>query len=705
MRSRAIFVSWIFLLILGILMAASEAEKPPTSTVPSSPDWYHQAWKKIHFDMHTPGNILNVGQDFDADEFAKEIKNSGFDAVCFFAKCGYGWSYHPTKIGVMHPHLSYDLFGKGVAAMKKQNLKVIAYFGMQMAPEAVAKNHPDWYRIAPGAPLEIREQGGVYCCFFTRFVEDFMIPYVVEVNEKYPIDGFFLDCLPSIFVKDCDCAVCHADRTKAGFEKPMPLDPAYYQWRLNRIQQRCNMILDRLHEKCPNLSVGINFMSACRNSVTFPAAPHTGYLTADIVNPGDVLLYMDYELASTCWRPIPADTMQMRMLTNWQDWTTRTLETRICEAAVSISRGVPYFIGDLLSPQSLKLDEEIMSLHRQTNQFLDQRASVYGKARPTAEYAVLHDNYAYTLEPKTQDSGLGAFTALMDDGCTTHVLQKEDLSTELSHYRTLVIPHCPELSPEAVSAIQQFVKKGGSLVVLGSIPSQNREAFSSLLGVNFSGSHEFKNSYLFLKKSLLEASLREKIHALPPLSFEGSVDRVTLNKARMICALTGSQVYAGLKQRPPAAVTETVGISLNSYGKGEVIYSPISLSQDYWDRGNLHAKYLVQVLARFVTPSPLTFVESDATINTYTLRSGSELQVHLLHRVGESRPALPRLEEKLPAVHDIILKLNLPSPPLSVRLVPGETPLTWKNENGIYSIHLPPLKTHACCVIQTENPK
>lgn len=53
-------------------------------------NWYDEALCKIHFDMHTPGTIQNVGSGFDPQEFASAIKTAGTEAVCFIAQCAYG---------------------------------------------------------------------------------------------------------------------------------------------------------------------------------------------------------------------------------------------------------------------------------------------------------------------------------------------------------------------------------------------------------------------------------------------------------------------------------------------------------------------------------------------------------------------------------------------------------------------------------------
>lgn len=680
------------------------AQNSPPSVTSDAPvgltNWYSQSLRKIHFDMHTPGNIPDIGKDFDPDRFARELKSAGFDAVGFFAKCGYGWSYYPTKIGMMHPGLNYDLFGKGVAAMKKQNLKVIAYYGLAAAPAIVAERHPEWRLVSDSPSALPRENGGGIFCLFTPFLEDYTLPQLEEVASNYDIDGLFLDNLPNLAATKCSCSVCLAARKAAGFENLKTADEqAYYQWQLKRVERRCALVFDTLYRTHPNLLVGINYMSASRHGISFTPPEHTGFLTADIVNPGDVFLYSDYELAGWTWRNIPADCMQMRMLTNWKDWTVRSLGSRRSEAALALARGSTYFIGDLLLPQSLTLDPEIMSLHRQANDFLKERESLLG-ARSSAEVAVLHDSWVCNSEPKKQEYGLAAFTALMDDGQTAHVLRDHDLTKYLSNYRTLVISHCPALDEQAVAALERFVEGGGSLIFSGPVPAKNGAAFSKLLGVSFQGIHKSDTSYLFVTNLPFSAALRSKMHALPPVVCQSPVRCAMPDGAQMLCPLTSSGFISERGLRPPDTVTDHVGISLNHFGRGQAMYCSLPLAQEYWQRGNLEAKYLLQVMTRYLQPAPMVEVESDAALNLFTTVRKSELLVHLISRAAESRPEVPRIEISPPAIHDIELKLRLASPPEYIVLMPGNVPLAWKTEKDFYRVKLPPLKTHACCVIR-----
>ncbi|ONI44423.1 hypothetical protein AN641_07135 [Candidatus Epulonipiscioides gigas] len=88
---------------------------------------YHQVIKKLHFDMHTPSHIKDVGKDLDINAYVEAIKLSGAESVTLFVRCAYGFAYAQTKIAFPHPNMNEDIFAKICSALRKENIDVTAY--------------------------------------------------------------------------------------------------------------------------------------------------------------------------------------------------------------------------------------------------------------------------------------------------------------------------------------------------------------------------------------------------------------------------------------------------------------------------------------------------------------------------------------------------------------------------------------------------
>ena len=62
-------------------------------------------------DFHTSEHIPAVGARFSKENFQRALKLARLSSINIFAKCHHSWSYHPTKVGRMHPTLGFDLLG------------------------------------------------------------------------------------------------------------------------------------------------------------------------------------------------------------------------------------------------------------------------------------------------------------------------------------------------------------------------------------------------------------------------------------------------------------------------------------------------------------------------------------------------------------------------------------------------------------------
>ena len=67
------------------------------------------AFRQVHLDFHTSGEIPCVGATFQRREFQKTLLEAAVDSITCFSLCHHGYSYHPTKVGTMHPALSFNL--------------------------------------------------------------------------------------------------------------------------------------------------------------------------------------------------------------------------------------------------------------------------------------------------------------------------------------------------------------------------------------------------------------------------------------------------------------------------------------------------------------------------------------------------------------------------------------------------------------------
>ena len=154
--------------------------------------WPAETFRELHIDAHF-ANVPAPYENFDADRAAATIKSAGFQMVSIFAICNGGFSYYPTKLGVVHPGLKRDFTGEFTAALKKRGIHVLAYVsvGRDRRP------FPEWER-QPGQ-----------MCPNSPWLEQAHIPQLKEIVDLYNVDGFFFDAVLGKFVNGvCPCKWC-----------------------------------------------------------------------------------------------------------------------------------------------------------------------------------------------------------------------------------------------------------------------------------------------------------------------------------------------------------------------------------------------------------------------------------------------------------------------------------------------------------------
>src|ERR1041385_7960290 len=135
----------------GVPKSASGSAFPSASSGVATKVWIDPsiaAWppgpiRKVHIEYHTSRHMLRLAERFDADEFGDRLLSAHVNGATVFAKDMYGYCYFPSRHGSMHPHLSFDLLAKQVAALRRRKIQVLAYYMLTWNPE-LADRHPEW---------------------------------------------------------------------------------------------------------------------------------------------------------------------------------------------------------------------------------------------------------------------------------------------------------------------------------------------------------------------------------------------------------------------------------------------------------------------------------------------------------------------------------------------------------------------------------
>jgi len=114
----------------------------------SSFDFKKLPFRQVHLDFHTAPQIPAVGSRFDKKEWQQTLLDARVNSITLFAKCHHGWSYHPTKVGQMHPQLGFDLLRAQYEACREIGVKTPIYLSAGL-DNVASHEHP---AASPAAP-------------------------------------------------------------------------------------------------------------------------------------------------------------------------------------------------------------------------------------------------------------------------------------------------------------------------------------------------------------------------------------------------------------------------------------------------------------------------------------------------------------------------------------------------------------------------
>ncbi len=688
----------------------------------ASDDAARRAWvgsrRRVFLDSHTPdwadphqrGPGVDEGTELltaDPRAVMDTIADAGADSVIVFAKCQYGNSYYPSRVGRVHSGLrGRDVFGESLAAAHDRGMKVIAYFS-NMWDTAVAGEQPGWrMETLGGRPSTARWPA---LCLLSPYRQR-ALEHVREIAERYPVDGLWSDILT---VGPCACHRCR-DLFTGRYDIPMPQSPQDPGW-LELVRFSNDLLTDYLREQRDVLRAARPDAALIPNfyATTFVDAV-SGLTMAhlDLADVGSSEGYTDWHglaFPGFVARYIragvhdgPAEVLTGRFVHTW-DFTLRSPAQLRYEAFSAVANGVcvtvddqPYADGGLepevyarLAPVfgEIAARDDVLSGTdplRHAAIYVSQRSRELDSALGRPENPATGEASAQ-FPPSQPREGLsdlaaaltGTFRALLESHVPVEIVDDRPLSLEgLHRYDVVVLPDVLAVTEEEADHLRRFVHEGGGLVATGPTAvlstdgaSLERSPLAELFGLTQGPESRYSFPYLRPAGPALADVLGPG-----PLPHYGRIAEVVVDAADVTVLATrvdpvletsvrsywhNNQPAPGRDRGVPVIVERTVG-------RGRVVYSAARLGNNHGRLGHGAYRDLLAALVRRVArrPAPVEVLDGHRNTELVVAVRGEDLVVHLvtgnpvrgMDLFGVRQPAtiedvacIPRLRLRVPA--------------------------------------------------------
>ena len=644
----------------------------------SAPIPRKDAFFGLHFDLHPQATDTALGADISEDNIRGLLERVRPDYVQYDCKGHAGWAGYPTAVGWPSPGIVKDSLAVWRKATRDVGVGLFIHYSGVWDSKAVAE-HPDWARIGPDGTRDPNATS-----VFGPYVDELLIPQLVEVAQKYGLDGVWADGECWGAQLDWSPRALAAWSKETGYrDAPKDrTDPRWLDWKMfhrRAFERYLAHWIDAVHAANPGLQLTSNWMYT-----TFAPKPVEAKL--DFLS-GDYSPSLSVDRARVEARYLASTGMPWDLMA-WgfdkgQDlaWSIKPAEHLMQEASVVLMQGGGFQIYHTPT-RSGYLVEPIIAQEEAVAAFCRARQAVSHKSKSEPQVALLLSSESFWDRSDAVFAPWGdvftelegALHALLNLHYSVDILAEHQLQPRLHEYPLVVVPDSHRLTAEFRRALTGYVGQGGNLLLLG---EKCARLFEPLVGVEFEGGPARRTAELASAGGVTNA------------------DGVW-QKIRPTTARAAGFIHPTRDGRKGGEVAATV----NAFGKGKVgaVYGPVA--SIYFRSHHPWLRDFIGGLTAELFPDPAVTVDGPPTLDIALRRTpDGRLSVHLLNTAGMPLPDRYGFTDFIPPLEGIMLTIRTEARPRSVTWVPDGGRLEWSWAEGRLKVAVPKLKIHGAVVV------
>lgn len=443
--------------------------------------WHDDVFVGLHFDLHANANDTELGKELTNEHLSDCFTKFRPDWVQCDCKGHAGYTSWHTEVGSTSPGLIKDMLRVYRDVTKEFGIKLVVHYSGVWDTRAIELN-PQWGRVD-----EDGKRDGDFTCRLSGYTENLMIPQLIELVDKYDIDGIWVDG-DNWAVRLCWCDLCKKEFTKrTGItEIPCKEDQAnWQQWvsfHRDLFVEYVNSYAKAVHDRKPDCTVCSNWMYTIRQPDNINA--DVDYLSGDYdwkwgsnraAIEGRFLDSRDCSWDLMTWtfitsKIIPLEHNQFRAT---PPWTMKTAVHISQESSEVLALGGAILLYAL--PQRTGwFSQWHCQLLSEVADFCRERKEFCFKTKTYPQAAVLHseNNFYFKAPPgflygDAVEPVEGALHALLENHYSTDVLNEDKLIADIDKYKLVVLPEQTMLSEKLLSKLQDYAAKGGFVIMTG----------------------------------------------------------------------------------------------------------------------------------------------------------------------------------------------------------------------------------------------
>jgi len=664
-------------------------------------------FRQVHLDFHTSGAIPGIGEKFDKRAFQEALKVGRVNSITLFSKCHHGYSYHPTKVGVQHPHLRSDLLARQIEACREIDVRCPIYLSAGL-DEVAAHAHPDWVVKRRDGTNGVPLKASWRLLRFNSPYLDYLCAQIEEVVTRWPDnDGIFLDIIS---------APLDYSNTSIEEMRTAELDPeneadarVYAEQVLYRYFKRTTAAAQSVRADTPvvhnsgDVSLGTLRAHGFNTHFELESLPTGGWgydhfplLARYVITQRKDFLGMTGKFHNT-----------------WGEFGgfKRAAALRY-ECAAMLAYGAKCSIGDQLHP-SAEMNADTYALIGEAYAEVEAKEPWCDAVRPVAKIAIVSSRQNQDRWNADHTHGLAA-----DEGAGRMLLELHQPFVVLDEhatwdgYEVVILPEGFVMTAAKAEQARAFVAVGGRIVAAGSaLLNEAGDAFAlpPAAGVQLRGRSTYAPDYL------VATEYSSRVPVRSPIVIHGGAYEVELpgaGEGAAVAVLASRRVpyfnrtwehFCSHQHSPDAPEQPGMPTSPAAIAGERIAYFAHDLFSAYRRQGQPLYRDFFEAVLRHVLGGALPVetrgLPTSGRVNVLEQQGQGRYVAHLLYAPTSVRGTFNKkpieIIEDLVPLREVQVTLRLPRAPKSVRLVPEGRSLDFAaTGGGTVSFTVPEFTAH-----------
>jgi len=656
---------------------------------------YHLRFRQVHLDFHTSGLIPGIGSKFNKRQFQEALKVGHVNSVTVFSKCHHGYSYHPTKIGQMHPNLRFDLLARQIDACREIDVRCPIYLSAGL-DELAAFANPTWVvKKKDGTmykPLEV--EWFVRILRFNSPYLDYLCAQIEEVCQRWPDnDGIFLDIIGTQRDYSDDAL---KEMKKVGLNPELDADVATYgEQVLYRYFKATTAAAQSVKKDNPvfhnsgHISMGARKALGYNTHLELESLPTGGWGYDHFPMSARYAITQKWDFLG----------MTGKFHNTWGEFGGFKRPAALqYECAAMVANGAKASVGDQLHPNG--------EMNMDTYRLIGAAYKEVEAMEPWCDYVKPVARIALVSCEINQDRWRGgqAASALADEGAGRMLLELHQQFVVLDALATwdgfdlVVLPDTFVMNAANLAKAKKFLAKGGRIIGAGSaLLDEKHEKFAIDPGAKLLGRSTGEVDFL------VATALTPKVPVKSPIVIAGGAFLIKPTRAEVLAGRREAyfnrtwEHYSSHQHAPdmPTLVSPSAVIS------PQIAYFAHNLFSAYRANGQPLYRDFFEAALRSLLGNELsveTNLPTSGRICVMEQKREKRYVTHLLYSPtsvrGKFRDLNIELIEDVIPLRDTRVALRLPKKVKTIQLVPDGEALGFHQEDGVVSFTVPEFASH-----------